>query len=300
MQALRERLRITGDLTTLGSDSLDHFDFTLDRAVRAFQRRHGLEADGVVGKETRAALNVPVEARIRQLVLNLERLRWLPEDLEPRYLFINIAGYSLQVVEGAAPVLAMRVIVGTPRTATPVFSTRLTEVVLAPYWHVPTSIAHSEILPHVRRDSSYLSRNHMEFLAGGRIRPAPGPTNPLGRVKFTITNPFGVGLHDTPARHLFAESACAFSHGCMRLEKPLDLAAYVLRGDSTWTRERMEAAIERWRETRIPVAEPIPVYVLYRTAWVDEEGIVQFRPDLYGHDARLDRALPSKQAGFTS
>jgi murein L,D-transpeptidase YcbB/YkuD len=291
VQALRERLRITGDLTDIRSDSLDHFDATLDRAVRAFQRRHGLEEDGIVGNNTRAALNVPVETRIRQIVLNLERLRWLPEDLGSRYVLINIAGYSLRVVEGDAAVLAMRVIVGTPRTRTPVFSTRLTEVVLAPYWNVPTSIAQNEILPRVRRDPGYLSRNHMKILAGGRIRQDPGPTNPLGRLKFTITNRYGVGLHDTPARHLFAESVCAFSHGCIRAERPLDLAVYLLRNDTTWTQERMNATIERWQETRIPAPEPLPVHVLYWTAWVDDQGILHLRPDIYGHDDRLDRAL---------
>lgn len=292
--ALRGRLRITGDYDTRDPDTLDHFEVALDRAVRVFQRRHGLTADGIVGDKTRAALNVPVEARIRQIVLNMERLRWLPEELGTRYLLVNIAGYSLYVVEGGAPVLTMRVIVGTPRMRTPVFSTQLTEVVLAPYWNVPASIVRNEILPRMRRDPGYLMRNHMKLLPGGQIRQDPGPTNSLGRIKFTITNRYGVGLHDTPTRSLFAESTCAFSHGCIRAEHPLDLAEYVLHSDSTWTRERIVATIERWQETRIPVSEPLPVYVLYGTAWVDEQGTVQFRPDIYGHDARLDRVLQAK------
>ncbi len=293
---LREQLRILGDLPAHDTTGSDVFDARLDEAVQAFQQRHGLDVDGIVGRETQAALNVPVAARIRQIERTLERLRWLPDDLGPRYLLINIAGYNLWVIEEGRPVLTMRVIVGTPRTPTPVFSTRLTEVVLAPYWNVPASIARNEILPRVRRDPGYLARNHMRLLPGGRIRQDPGPANALGRLKFIITNPYGVGLHDTPDRHLFQESTCAFSHGCMRAQHPLDLAAYVLRDDTTWTREKMEATIERWKETRIPVADPLPVHVLYWTAWVDEEGPVQFRPDVYGHDARLEQLLQEAQA----
>ena len=286
---LRRRLHDTGDLPAPVPS--DRFDDDLDAAVRTFQRRHGLDADGVAGPKTRRALNETAEARIRQIMRTMERWRWLPSTLGPRYLLVNLAGYSLVVVEGDAPVLSMRVIVGTRKNRTPVFSTRLTEVVLAPYWNVPQSIARGEILPRLADDPGYLARNHIRRLPGGRLRQDPGPANPLGRVKFTIANPYGIGLHDTPARALFGRAERAFSHGCIRLEAPLALARYVLRADAAWTSARLEETIARWTETRVPAPEPLPVHVLYWTAWTDSDGVVHFREDGYGYDARLARLL---------
>ncbi len=310
--ALRLRLRRSGDLAApTDTAAADRFDAALEAAVRAFQQRHGLEADGRVGRATLAALNVPVEARIRHLERNLERWRWLPDDLGAHHVFVNLAACRLEVVEEGQVVLQRRIIRGTPRNPTPVFSAQLTEVVLAPVWNVPRSIAVGEILPALRRDAAYLARHSMTLFEGSRavdpgsidwaqvsaqgfpyrIRQASGPGNTLGRIKFVLTNPFGVGLHDTNQRYLFQRTGCAFSHGCLRLENPLDLAVYALRGDTTWTAQRLNAAIDRWVETAVALPSPSPLYVLYFTAWVDEHGTLHFRDDGYPYDARLDEAL---------
>jgi murein L,D-transpeptidase YcbB/YkuD len=288
---LRERLQVTRSFTPAHPDRGDTFDEALEKAVRAFQAQNGLDEDGVVAEDTYAALNVPVEAVIQRIALNLERLRWLPGSLGVRHIRVNIAGYGLEVMEENQPMMAMRVIVGKPDTPTPVFSTELTEVILAPYWDIPESIARDEIRPLLRKDPGYLARNRIKRLPGGRLRQDPGPTNPLGRVKFTITNPFGVGFHNTPLRSLFEETVCAFSHGCMRIEKPIELAEYLLKGNSDWKRKRIEHVIHRSIETRIAVDDPLPFHVFYWTAWVDSDGTLQLRKDIYGHDRALEQAL---------
>ncbi len=289
---LREQLTALGDLDEgKGHRPEALFDSTLLEAVIHFQRRHGLAADGVVGRATRAALNVPPMARMHQVALNLERLRWMPSLRAGRFVVVNIAGCRLTVVEDGQVVLEMPVIVGATDTRTPVFNTTITGLVLAPNWYVPASIAENEIWPAAQLDSTYLARHHMTVLPSGVIRQDPGPSNPLGRVKFSVSNPYDIGLHDTPDRRLFASVSCTFSHGCVRLGDPIALAEYVLRGESQWPRERMETTIARWFETHVAIAEPIPVFVIYRTAWVDEAGRLHLRADRYGHDATLERLL---------
>ncbi|HMB94380.1 MAG TPA: L,D-transpeptidase family protein [Rhodothermales bacterium] len=288
---LRRRLAVTEDSVIVPLDDPDLFDETLEGTVRAFQKRHGLEVDGIVGPQTLAALNVPVEARIRQIEYSLERWRWLPHLPDAQHILVNVAGGRLHVVDEGQEVLTMKVIVGKPSTPTPLFHSEIQGVVLAPYWYVPASITRHEILPWLKRDPGYLARHDMRWMPGGQLRQDPGPRNPLGRLKFIFPNRYSVGLHDTSEPHLFARSACAFSHGCMRLEKPIELALYTLRRDTSWTRARLEATIHQWKETRIMLPAPIPVYVLYWTAWVDEHGTVQFRSDIYHHDQALQRAL---------
>lgn len=292
--ALRKRLQGTADLDTFAaadSARASTFDAALEDAVRGFQQRQGLTVDGIVGPKTQQALNVPVEHRVRQILLNLERWRWMPADLGARYIAVNIPDFSLRVVEDGDSVLSMRVIVGTTGWPTPLFSASITEVVLAPYWNIPSSIVQNEILPKLRRDPTYLQRNEIRRLPSGRLRQDPGPTNPLGQVKFIMPNPHGVLLHDTPSRYLFDRSQCTFSHSCIRLQRPLDLAQYVLREDTTWTRSAMEEAIRTATDVHVPVPETLEVHVLYRTAWVDARGRMHFRRDVYGHDARLSAAL---------
>lgn len=291
---LRARLQATGDLkrpAEADTSSTLVFDAAVDRAVHAFQQRHGLTVDGIVGPETREALNVPVEDRVRQILLNLERWRWMPSDLQMPRVEVNIPAFTLRVVEQDTAVLAMRAIVGTTRLPTPVFSAAITELVLAPYWHIPISIAEREVLPRLRRDPGYLRRNGIRRLPSGRLRQEPGPANPLGQVKFTMPNPHGVLLHDTPSRTLFQQSRCAFSHGCIRIQRPLALAEYVVREDTTWTRPAMEDTLRTAKDAHIPVSTPLTVYVLYQTAWMDADGVVHFRRDVYGHDARLESVL---------
>jgi murein L,D-transpeptidase YcbB/YkuD len=312
---LRARLKGEGDL---GPEEATHdaqFDEAVEQAVRHFQSRHGLDVDGVVGPRTLAALNVPAEFRARQIALNMERWRWLPRDLGARALVVNIAGFTLDVIERDQIPLTMKIVVGKPYTRTPVFHTTVMSVLLNPPWNIPSRIASRELLPLIRRNPHYLAQHHITVLQGWgqrttvidpasvawsklssrsfpyRLRQEPGPWNALGRIKFLLPNPFTVYLHDTPAQVLFTHAVRAFSHGCIRLEKPLDLAVYALHG-TLWTREALLAAIAQGDERTIRLPEPLPTYVGYWTAWVEENGTVHFRSDLYGRDHRLDRALP--------
>ena len=311
---LRARLVATGDLAAEAGDE-ERFDAAVEAAVRRFQARHGLAVDGVVGDATRRALNVPAEARVRQIEINLERLRWSPDKTDGRVIMINIADFRLEVIEHGRQVMAMRVVAGKPYWHTPVFTAQMTYLVLNPSWNVPPTITAEEILPKVRRDPDYVAGAGIQVISGwgtaaqivdprmvdwGRFDPAtspyrfqqpPGPANPLGRIKFMLPNSFYVYLHDSPARQLFDQPVRAFSHGCIRVEEPLDLALYVLRGSRRWNREALLAAIATGVEQTIYLREPLDVTLLYLTAWSDEDGRVQFREDIYGRDGYLDRAL---------
>jgi len=269
----------------------DLFDAALAEAVRSFQDRHGLEPDGVAGPATVAELNQRAEDHIRQIEVNLERWRWLPHDLGPRHVLVDIGAFRLDAVEASRPALQMRVIVGKPYTHTPMFSSAIHAVLFNPSWYVPRSIAVKEILPKASRDPSYLRRERYEILPGGRLRQKPGPQNSLGRIKFVFPNRFGVYLHDTPARTLFGRTLRAFSHGCIRLEKPLDLAVWALRGDPRWSPEAVRAAIDAGRERTVALPQAIPVHVAYWTARVDPDGTLRLGRDVYQRDPQLARLL---------
>lgn len=313
VRALRTRLALTQELDAAGGS--DAYDADVEAAVRRFQARHGLKADGVAGSRTRAALDVPVAARIEQLRANLERWRWLARDLGERHLLVNIADFTLEVVERRTPVLSMRVIVGRPFRQTPAFSGTLTYVVFNPAWNIPQPIAVNEILPAIRKDPSLLQREHIRVLTGWgagerELDPAaiswdrlpagdfpyffrqdPGPTNPLGRIKFMLPNRYNVYLHDTPSRESFDREVRGFSHGCIRLEQPLELAEYLFRDDPAWSREGIATALERASDQAVFVPRPLPVHIVYWTAWVDRAGVLQLRDDIYQRDGRLLRAL---------
>jgi murein L,D-transpeptidase YcbB/YkuD len=312
---LRKRLQVTGDLPADGTMTPLEFDEGLERAVRHFQRRHGLMVDGVVGPETLTALNVSAEERVRQLELNLERWRWLPHTLDRRYIMINVADFNLQVVENGHTVLEMRVIAGKPYWKTPAFKGTMTYLVFNPYWQVPYSIAVREIIPKVKKDPHYLESENIRVVKGWgdnavvidpasinwsrvdghgfayRFRQDPGPHNALGRIKFMFPNRFNVYLHDTPAQQLFRRAMRGFSHGCVRIEKPIDLAVYVLRDAPGWGRQQILDAIALGVHKEVPLPRPLSVHLLYWTAWVDPNGTVQFRRDIYQRDGPLDRAL---------
>ena len=313
--SLRTRLRASGDLSIAGGGRA--FDRSLERAVKVFQSRHGLEPTGTVDPPTLAALNVPAGARVRQIQLNMARRRWLPMDLGKRYVVVNVPDFTLDVIEGKRSVLNMRVVVGKRGSPTPLFSDKITYVEVNPYWNIPSEITKDEIAPLVRDDETYLERNQIKILSGpqedatevdprdvdwGRIgeedvpyvlREEPGPANPLGKIKFMCPNEHNVYLHDTPAGHLFSVKERDFSHGCIRVERPIDLAEYLLRGIAEGSRERIQALIETGEQKAIALPEPVPVHILYWTAWVDNKGLVQFRDDLYRHDRRLDEAIRS-------
>jgi murein L,D-transpeptidase YcbB/YkuD len=307
--ALRQRLAVTDSGVAAAGDV---FDSSLEDAVRRFQRRHGLDVDGTVGPATLAALGVPVAERIRQIELNLERWRWLPQELGERYLIVNIANFELDVVEAGRAVLTMRVVAGRPYRRTPVFTDQMTYLVFNPYWHVPRNLAVQDILPQIKSDSTYLARQRIRVFRPGasgdleevdpttvdwaqvtaesfdfQLRQDPGPNNALGRIKFMFPNRFNVYLHDTPTRSLFERSARDFSSGCIRIEKPIELAEYVLAGDPNWTRDRIMAAIATGSEETVRLPQPLPVHLLYWTAWADDDGTIQFRRDVYNRDARL-------------
>lgn len=296
--ALKTRLRAEGDLAAAQEGEQpqnEAFDAAVTAAVTRFQKRHGLEVTGKVDDETLAELNVPVTGRIHQLELNLERWRWLPSDLGNRYIRVNIPEYKMALIENGKPALEMRVVVGkAQQSRTPVFSDKMTYLELNPAWNIPTGIAEEEILPKVAGDPGYLARNNMEVVQEGstsRIRQRPGPDNPLGQVKFMFPNEHDIYLHDTPADHLFAEAERDFSHGCIRLERPMDLAHYLLKDSSDWTPEKLQEAIASGAQKSITLPKPLPVHLLYFTAWADKDGTVQFRRDVYGHDAKLAKAL---------
>lgn len=321
---LRERLRLGGDLrATEREDSTEFFDEAIEQALKKFQRRHGLTADGVLGPETRAELNVSAERRVEQLELNLERWRWLPKDLGRRHIIVNIAAFELEVVEDEAVALAMRVVVGLPFHYTPVFSDTMRYLVFNPYWHVPRNIAVREMLPHIKSDSTYLERQKMHVFQGWdpevpeidpatvdwaeidttrfpfRLRQEPGSVNALGRIKFMFLNKYNVYLHDTPARSLFEKAKRDFSHGCIRIQQPIELAEYLLQQDSRWNRDAILRELGEAMDHSVPLPEPIPIHLLYWTAWADEDGTIQFRRDIYDRDTPLLEAmrapLPAKE-----
>ena len=266
---------------------------TLEEAVRRFQQRHGLVEDGVAGPATLAELNLPAADHVRKIEVNLERWRWLPHDLGQRHVLVNIAAFRLDAVEDGRSSLDMRVIVGKPYTRTPMFSSAMNSVVLNPSWNVPKSIV-PEVLAKARKDPSYLRRENFETLPGGGLRQRPGPRNALGTIKFLFPNRFGVYLHDTSAPALFGSTVRTFSHGCIRIEKPFDLAAWALRDDARWNAGAIRAGIEAGKERSVPLPHKIPVHVAYWTAWVGDDGILRLGRDVYQRDDELSRLLGNR------
>jgi murein L,D-transpeptidase YcbB/YkuD len=315
---LRKRLASSGDIGYDEARGGDLFDEKLVQSVISVQKRHGLKTDGIVGSATLNALNVPLEDRVRQIELNMERLRWILSNREQRSIIVNIANFQLYVIENGKSILSMKVVVGKPYWNTPVFTATMTYLIINPSWNVPDSIARKELLKKIKNNPHYLAEQNIKVLRGWgsreeeidpetiawskitannlayRFRQEPGPMNPLGRLKFMLPNKFDVYLHDTPAKRLFSENVRTFSHGCIRIEKPIELGEYVLRDDPLWTREKLPAAIEQGNEQKVMIPHPVNVHFLYLTAWVDEEGTVQFRNDIYGRDKRLDEALHKK------
>jgi murein L,D-transpeptidase YcbB/YkuD len=315
VRALRQRLTNSGSIVDEDAKGSELYDGELESAVKTFQRLHGLEEDGIVGKRTLTALNVPVEDRIRQVEINMERWRWLPRELGQRYIVVNIANYLLDIFENDKSVLSMRVVVGRDYRKTPVFNDRMTYLVFNPTWMIPTSITVEDILPLIQENPGYLSKNNMKVFASWasdaeeikpdeinwssaseenfeyRLKQDPGPSNALGRIKFMFPNRFNVYLHDTPARHLFSETVRAFSSGCIRLEQPLDLAEYLLGEDSEWSRDKIQRTLDDSKEWTVQIPEPIPIYILYCTAWSDEHGNISFSNDIYKRDDLVDAAL---------
>jgi L,D-transpeptidase YcbB len=317
LPAIRRQLSRLGDLDETPQDhDGTHYDAELEKAVRRFQRRHGLAIDGVIGPQTLGALNVSPADRVEQLRANLERWRWLPQSLGEEYILVNIAGFGMQVVSGGEEVMRQRVIVGLPYRRTPVFTGQMSYLVLNPSWEVPYRLATQDQLPRIRANPDYLEEMGFALLQGWgadeqridpanvdwdslsrrhfpyRLRQAPGPQNALGRVKFMFPNRHNVYLHDTPARGLFAHEERAFSSGCIRVENADSLARWLLADRSQlMSEERIESTWAGGRETTVRLDRHMPVYLLYWTAWVGDDDQVHFRRDIYQRDQRLIEAL---------
>ncbi|KIL98314.1 hypothetical protein CCC_03597 [Paramagnetospirillum magnetotacticum MS-1] len=307
---LRRRLIASGDL----GDGLAEgrtYDAPLAEAVKRFQLRHGLEPDATIGGKTLAHLNVPADARARQIAVNMERWRWMPHSFGRHHIAVNIAAQQMEVVEDGAVAMSMRVVVGDVKHPTPSMSTTMSSVVLNPAWRVPTSIANKEILPKLRKDPNYLTSSKLQIVdypegspesAGDgvdwnaigkkfpyRLRQPPGPDNALGQLKFNLTDSDDIYMHDTNNRRVFGRSYRALSHGCVRLERPVELGELML--GPRW-QGKLAENIAANRSTRTLMLErTTQVYMMYWTAWTDEAGILHFRDDIYGHDRRLMTAM---------
>lgn len=315
VSVLRERLAAAGDMDDTDPRYADLYDETVEASVRRYQARNGLEPDGIVGGATLASLNMPIETRIGQIEVNLERWRWLPHDFVPRYLRVNIASFGLELIEGSDTVLAAPVIVGAFYTRTPIFDAMMTYIAINPYWEVPAEIVGKEIVPAVLKNPDYLDKQGFKLLSGWgvgsvevdpdsvdwadlngqnfpyRVRQEPGEINALGRFAFMFPNRFAVYLHDTPHKGLFEQASRSLSHGCIRVSRPVDLAIELLRGDPAWTRESLLEAAGTNQNLIVRLPRPIPVYMVYLTAWKDKNWEINFREDIYGRDPELARAL---------
>jgi murein L,D-transpeptidase YcbB/YkuD len=317
VQLLRHRLILSGDLAGHDEGMAFHFDAHVEAAVRKFQARHGLEEDGIVGSKMLAALNVPVSARIQQILVNMERWRWMPDELGDRYLLVNMAGFELRAVEDGEVVMEMRVIIGRPYRSTPAFVGEMKYLVFNPYWNVPHKLAILDLLPKQQANPDYLTESGFRVYASWekgaeeldpadinwsaftpanfpyRLRQDPGESNSLGRIKFMMPNPYAVYLHDTPSRHLFRRPVRTFSSGCIRVEEPLLLANFVLGNGENIVMLDVQEEIDSGENHIRSLPRPLPVYMLYLTAWVDDQGKAQFRNDVYGRDVLVQRACAS-------
>jgi len=309
---LVENLSARAYLNLESLDNRESFSQQVKRSVVRFQLDNGLNADGIVGSKTRKALNIPLEQRIKQIIVNMERWRWLPENLGSRYIYVNIADYNLKLYENNQLKMEMKTIVGQEQRSTPVFSDEIDYLVLNPYWYVPKSIAVKDKLPLIKEDYKYLQENNYSLFqyTGNNnlkeidpaevdwseidkdnfnylLRQNPGDENALGRVKFMFPNRFSIYLHDTPSKYLFSETERGFSSGCIRIEKPVDLAEYLLKDQEKWDRQAIEAEMKKDKEKTVYLNNPIKIYLQYNTVWVDSLGNLNFREDIYGRDQKI-------------
>lgn len=312
IELLRQRLQIEGYLAGSLSGPKDFFDVTLEKAVRQFQERHGLEVDGIVGKQTLEAMNVPVTERIDQIRVNLERGRWVLKDVQGEFLLVNIAGFRAYLVRDNKPVWTTKVIVGRPYRKTPVFKSSMSYLILNPSWTVPPGILRKDILPKVQNDPSYLAEQRMVVLDrdGNQVNPwsldwseytgrnfpyfirqQPGPDNALGRIKFDFPNHHLVYLHDTSHKELFDKTERTFSSGCIRVEHPYDLAELLLNDSEKWTLQKIEEAIATNKTQTVYLPEPITIMLLYWTVVIGQDGTVHFKKDIYDRDEKLLEAM---------
>lgn len=295
--AIKQRLVLWGHLET--NDSTNVLDTSLFRAAKEFQRRMGLSVDGVIGARMIEQLNVPISKRLQQILINLERLRWMPPDADTNYVFVNIPEYKLYVYDSSNLQYTMNVIVGSAANNTVIFNGNLKYIVFAPYWNVPESIVQKEVVPSMAKDPNYLAKNNMEITGKSHglpiVRQKPGGNNSLGLVKFLFPNNYNIYFHDTPNRDLFDISSRSLSHGCIRLGEPMKFAQYLLRNDTTtYPAHKIDSLMHGTKEYWVSLAKPLPVFIGYFTAWVDGDGILNFRKDIYKHDEEMAAKLFTK------
>jgi murein L,D-transpeptidase YcbB/YkuD len=312
---LRRRLAATGDLgKEVGADA-QVFDDAVQTAVKTFQRRHRLSADGEVGSATLGALQVPIERRIEQIRVNLERTRWVLHDVPASFVLVDVAGFEVFVFRDGKPIWRSRVQVGKPYRRTPIFRSKITYLVFNPTWTVPSGILSKDILPAVRRNPAYLAEKNLRVIDHqGRevdprgidwsrysgntfpylLRQEPGPNNALGRVKFMFPNKHDVYLHDTPSKELFERDVRAFSSGCIRVERPFELAELLLNDSQNWSLEKIQAAVDGKHTQTVNLGSPVPVLLYYWTAQGQPDGNAQFKTDIYGRDDAVLKSLDGK------
>ncbi|MCU7550286.1 L,D-transpeptidase family protein [Chitinophagaceae bacterium LB-8] len=286
--ALKKRLQLSGDMP--GKDTSQTFNDSLDLAIKNFQQRHGQKPDGIVSDSLISIMNVPVEERIKQILVNMNRIPWMPVLQQARLIQVNVPDYMMHVYEDTEEVFNSKVIVGKEGTNTMMFTGNMNQIVFNPYWNIPASIVQNEIMPAMKKDPNYLKKNNMEIVHQNDslpvIRQLPGPQNPLGKVKFLFPNSYEIYFHDSPNKYLFDQRNRAFSHGCIRIAEAQKLAEYLLKNNPEWTVDKIQATMKSGKEQAVSLKDQVPVSITYLTAWVDPNGQVNFRNDIYGHDAR--------------
>lgn len=290
IRQIRHRLFLLGDLDSDSKSTL--FDISLAQGITQYKKRNNLGAKPTISQSDLAHLNIPIANRIKTIMVNMERCRWFSSPLatSKRFIFINIPAYQLRYFENGKLKLESKVVVGKAMNKTVVFSANIKYIVFSPYWNIPKNILYKEVLPAIQKNKNYLAENGMEWHDGG-IRQKPGPKNALGVVKFVFPNSNAIYLHDTPSKSLFNQEKRAFSHGCIRLEKPKELAQLILKDDPKWSTEKMEEAMSRGVEKWCTLPQTIPVYIGYFTAWVTKDGIIHFYDDVYQRDETLATML---------
>ncbi len=288
LKVLKKRLELTGDMPV---DSTIIFDEGLEKGISRFQVRHGYKPTGVVDAQLVKDMNVPVEERIKQLLLNMGRMQWMVEEPKGQMIVVNIPEFILHVKDGTKKVFDMGVVVGKDGHNTMMFTGDLNQIVFSPYWNLPSSIVKNEIMPAMAKNSNYLASHNMEMVSNEGdlpvIRQLPGEGNSLGKVKFLFPNSFNIYFHDTPAKSLFKKDKRAYSHGCIRLSEPQKMAEYLLKDDKTWTTEKINGAMNSGEEKYVKLDKPVHVLITYYTSWVDDEGLLHFADDIYDHDKKL-------------
>ena len=291
--AIKKRLQLTGDYAA--NDSTNVFSDSLEAAIRVYQQLNGLKADGVITDSLVQVMNVPVEKRIEQILINLNRMAWAPAQTAENYIVVNVPDFMLNVYEAGKLTQTMEVIVGKEGTNTLMFKGDLNQIVFSPYWNIPQSIVQNEIIPAMKSDPNYLKKKNMEIVKQNdsipQIRQLPGKENALGKVKFLFPNNFDIFLHDTPDKTLFNKKNRALSHGCIRVANAELLAQYLLKDQKEWTPEKIKAAMNAGKEQHVKINRTVPVQITYYTAWVDDAGKLRFGSDIYGHDQETARMM---------